>query len=114
MRSWLNTSAGPGAIPAPKGEGEETAVPANSTPIAPFPVVESYVVVSLGTDELKISDLCVHKFKRICTSEVGYPVRMTVAGENESIADFIVIQMIEDSCTVCTISVPSVLNGFRF
>lgn len=36
-------------IPAPKGEGEETAVPPNSTPIAPCPVDELYVVVSLGT-----------------------------------------------------------------
>ena len=97
MRSWLNTSAGPGAIPAPKGEGEETAVPANSTPIAPFPVVESYVVVSLGTDELEISDLCIHKFKRICTSEVGYPVRMTVAGENDCIIDTVVVKEVQHS-----------------
>lgn len=32
-------SAALGEIPAPKAEGEVTAVPANSTPIAPAPVV---------------------------------------------------------------------------
>ena len=47
----LISSAGPGAINWPNGEGDETAVPANSTPIAPSPVDELYVVVSFGTKE---------------------------------------------------------------
>ena len=45
----LMTSAGPGRMPCPNGDGDETAVPANSTPIAPLPVEELYVVVSFGT-----------------------------------------------------------------
>ena len=35
----LSASAGP--MPSPKVEVDETAVPANSTPIAPFPVTGS-------------------------------------------------------------------------
>jgi hypothetical protein len=37
--------AAAGLIPSPKEEAEVTAVPANSTPIAPCPVVELYLSV---------------------------------------------------------------------
>jgi len=43
------TSAAAGLIPLPKEEPDVTAVPANSTPMAPSPVTGSYVVVSLGS-----------------------------------------------------------------
>lgn len=42
-------SAAAGVIPVPNGLLEVTAVPANSTPMAPSPVIGSYVVVSLGS-----------------------------------------------------------------
>lgn len=43
----LTRSDAAGRIPAPNVEGDETAVPANSTPIAPSPVVELYLLVYL-------------------------------------------------------------------
>ena len=39
----LKTSALSGLIPEPNDDPEETAVPANSTPRAPFPVAELYL-----------------------------------------------------------------------
>jgi hypothetical protein len=45
----LTASAVAGDTPAPRGEGDDTAVPANSTPIAPWPDVALYVVVSFGS-----------------------------------------------------------------
>jgi hypothetical protein len=48
---WLSTFAGAGKMPSPKGEGDVTAVPANSTPMAPFPVTGSYLQDEKREDE---------------------------------------------------------------
>lgn len=87
-------------IPAPKGEGEETAVPPNSTPIAPCPVDELYVVVSLGTVRRvrMMSGYSMQRFhavNELHTGEVGHPVRVTISRQDDGIVDAVVVQEVE-------------------
>lgn len=129
-RTWEIGSALAGVTPAPKGEEEVTAVPPNSTPMAPLPETGSYlddvrfcffketlkkrgtdVVVSLGSrGYFPILSYEVCRIISWLTSEVRHPVSMRVSRENDSVVDVIVIEMVQDTISVGSVSIPCVLN----
>jgi hypothetical protein len=72
---------------SPKGQGVETAEPANSTPMLPSPVV----------------------FLLFEPNEVGNPGGVGVAGEEDVVGDVVVVEMREDTRPVALISIPWVV-----
>lgn len=74
------TSAAAGEIPVPNDDPDVTAVPANSTPMAPRPVTESYVFVSFGSTTESSLFFQKKESGRRLTSQVRYPVGMAVSG----------------------------------
>lgn len=120
-------SAATGPIPAPNEDVEVTAVPANSTPIAPAPVSGLYLVQpSVSVEDCEVwrwywschSNLhTLSQHPLFCgrnvglTSQVADPIRMGVSGKNDCVINFRAVEMVKNPVLFSTIAVPCVLDS---
>lgn len=109
-RPVLRTFAAAGAMLVPNAEGELTAVPANSTPSAPRPLAGSYVFVSFGTARASVSGEDGHGTGR--TGEVGDPVGVRVAREDDDVVNLVGRYVLEDALPIRAVAVPCVEVDF--